>query len=280
MRFLLYLLFPLLIHLNASAQIGGKSTYSFLNLTNSARVAALGGKNISVRDKDLSLVYHNPALLTGEMSNYMVLNYVNYFAGINYGYFSYAKNHKKLGPIAGGLHFINYGSFIGANPSGQIQGTFRAAEYSLNLSWSYPLNSRFTAGVTFKQIFSFLERYNSYGIAFDFGLNYYQEEKHISASLVLRNLGLQLNSYYQGAPNEPIPFEVLAGFTKKLEHAPFRFSLVLQHLENYNLHFEQNQISENLLNRTLPKSRIEMIGAEFLSHLIAGVEIIPIQNFF
>ncbi|MDX2442255.1 MAG: hypothetical protein QNK30_00520 [Bacteroidales bacterium] len=40
-------------------QIGGRSTYAFLNLTNSARVAALGGKIVSLPDNDLDLPFHN-----------------------------------------------------------------------------------------------------------------------------------------------------------------------------------------------------------------------------
>jgi hypothetical protein len=50
---------PLMI----DAQRGGENVYSFLKLTNSARVAALGGMNVSINDDDLNLVFHNPALL-------------------------------------------------------------------------------------------------------------------------------------------------------------------------------------------------------------------------
>ncbi|MCK4751672.1 MAG: hypothetical protein KAT15_31665, partial [Bacteroidales bacterium] len=45
------------------AQKGGETTYSFLGLTNSARVAALGGEVVSLLDDDINLVFHNPSLL-------------------------------------------------------------------------------------------------------------------------------------------------------------------------------------------------------------------------
>ena len=45
------------------AQIGGQSTYEFLNLTNSARLAALGGEFVSVTDNDISLMMCNPSLI-------------------------------------------------------------------------------------------------------------------------------------------------------------------------------------------------------------------------
>ena len=81
------------------AQKGGESTYSFLGLTNAARVAALGGEIVSLSDGDINLVYHNPALLTFGMHNNLTLNYVNYFAGVNYGYAAYAYSRKVFSTI-------------------------------------------------------------------------------------------------------------------------------------------------------------------------------------
>jgi hypothetical protein len=37
------------------SQIGGESTYEFLNMSPSARVSALGGQNVSISDHDLSV---------------------------------------------------------------------------------------------------------------------------------------------------------------------------------------------------------------------------------
>lgn len=39
-----------------SAQIGGNSTYQFLNLSSAARIGAMGGKLVPVKDDDLNLV--------------------------------------------------------------------------------------------------------------------------------------------------------------------------------------------------------------------------------
>jgi hypothetical protein len=83
-------LFFMLVFQPLLAQTGGGSTYRFLDLTNSARAAALGGDVVSLRDDDINLVFHNPALLSPGMHGNLSLNYVNYFAGVNYGYASYA----------------------------------------------------------------------------------------------------------------------------------------------------------------------------------------------
>src|SRR5210317_435192 len=118
------------------AQKGGESTYSFLGLTNSARVAALGGEVVSLLDDDINLVFHNPALLSPGMHNNLSLNYVNYFAGVNYGYASYAYSLENMGNLAAGMHYVNYGSFDLTDELGELQGTFRASEYALNLFYS------------------------------------------------------------------------------------------------------------------------------------------------
>ena len=80
--------------ISSFAQEGGNSVYKFLELTNSARVASLGGNVISINDNDLNFSYHNPALLNNHVANNLVLNYVNYFSDINYGYVSYSKTYQ------------------------------------------------------------------------------------------------------------------------------------------------------------------------------------------
>ena len=74
----LIIVFLLLLSMAALAQKGGESTYSFLGLANAARVAALGGEVVSLRDDDINMVFHNPALLSAGMHNNLALNYVNY----------------------------------------------------------------------------------------------------------------------------------------------------------------------------------------------------------
>ena len=59
------------------SQIGGQNTYEFLNFTNSARIASLGGNQISIKDNDLNFVFSNPSLLTSSLDNNLVINYYN-----------------------------------------------------------------------------------------------------------------------------------------------------------------------------------------------------------
>src|SRR5665647_1231333 len=102
------------------SQIGGNGTYRFLDLTNSARVAALGGDQIAFTDNYLDLTFYNPSLLSDSMRNQLSINYVSYIAGIGVGYAAYAPNIKGKNAFAAGVHYVNYGEFDGASETGQL----------------------------------------------------------------------------------------------------------------------------------------------------------------
>ncbi len=257
-------------------QTGGDNVYEFLNLTHSGLVSSLGGSNVSLPGTNLNLAYHNPSLLNSGMDRNLALNYVNYFAGINYGLVLYARSIPKAGNFAAGLTYLNYGWFTEADPAGSITGEFSAAEYALSLIWSHRIDSSFTAGINFKPVLSHLERYSSLGFALDIGVSWQSRSKLLSAGLVLRNIGYQLTSY-AGEPRQKLPFEIEAGFTGKPEHAPLRLSLTLRHLEKFDL-------THDYRTGGIPESGDESFSDGFMEnlmrHIIAGVEVIPHKNIY
>ncbi|MDO8928933.1 MAG: PorV/PorQ family protein, partial [Bacteroidota bacterium] len=219
MRKLIFLI-VLIISLipKAYSQIGGEYTYQFLNLTNSARMAALGGNQIALNDStDLNISYNNPSLLRPDMQNMLAFNYVDYFAGINYGYAAYSFGTPLPGNFAFGMHYINYGQFIEALPNGEKTGaTFNAAEYALNLIWSNQYK-RIAYGINLKPILSSFENYQSIGLAADLGVSLFSKNKLTVTSLVARNVGSQITTYYDGAERETIPFDLQFGISQKLQ---------------------------------------------------------------
>lgn len=266
--------------LPAMAQLGGESTYAFLNLTNSARVASLGGKQVSLNDDDLNLAFHNPSLLSQNTSNHFVLNYVNYFAGVAYGYASYSQSVKQNN-LAVGIHYIDYGSFLETDATGIIYGSFYASDYAVNLIWSRDLDSTFRVGVNLKPIYSKYERYSSYGFATDIGITYHNDDALFSAGLVIKNLGMQLKSYTANT-REPLPFEIQLGVTQKLRYAPFRFSFALQHLQkfDYTYTIEEDEDDFSSFGQSADeKSKVGEFADKALRHVIVGVEFMPLKSF-
>jgi hypothetical protein len=263
----LLLAMPLL----APAQIGGSAVYQLLNLPPAARAAALGGMTPAAWDDDPGLVYHNPALANQKMNNMLSLNYADYLADIRYGYLAYARKAGSLGTAVAGIQYINYGSFIEANEFGDILGNFTAAEYTLNLSYSYNLDSTLSIGATLRPVYSVLERYTSWGIGSDFGIHYHPLGNRLTLTIVARNLGTQLTTYATPG-REKLPFEVLAGMTLKLKHAPFRLHLTTRNLQRYNL----RPASESALPANagfLDKTGSVIVHG--LDHVLAGVEFVP-----
>lgn len=296
----LYILIALLVFVSPMAfgQIGGERTYEFLNLTNSARMASLGGNQIALHDStDLNVSYNNPSLLMHGMQNMLALNYVDYFAGVKYGYAAYSFRTPLPGNFAVGMHYINYGDFIEALPNGQKTGaSFNAAEYALNMIWSNEYkfkyskkdslwassndslrvlnHRRVTYGVNLKPILSSFESYQSIGIAADLGLSYFSRSGLTVTSLVARNIGTQITTYYEGAERESIPFDLQFGVSQKLQHAPIRFAATLQHLQKWDL----AKPEEDKTGTTIVYKE-DNVTKKFLRHLVLGVELLPSPNF-
>ena len=297
----LILLIALLVYLypKAYGQIGGESTYEFLNLTNSARMASLGGNQIALYDStDLNVSYNNPSLLMPGMKNMLAINYINYFVGINYGYAAYSFRTPLPGNFAVGMHYINYGQFPEALPSGLLTGAnFNAAEYALNIIWSNELNwkysekdtstvassndskrilnqKRLTYGINLKPILSSFESYQSIGIAADLGISYFSKNQMTVTSIVARNIGTQITTYYDGAQRESIPFDLQFGVSQKLQHAPIRFAATMQHLQKWDL---AKPAADNT-GATIVYTE-DNITKKFMRHLVLGVELLPSPNF-
>ncbi len=273
----LIIVFLLLLSMAALAQKGGESTYSFLGLANAARVAALGGEVVSLRDDDINMVFHNPALLSADMHNNLALNYVNYFAGVNYGYAAYGYSAGEIGNFGAGMHYVNYGTFDRTDELGNSQGTFKASEYALNLFYSRSfLDSALTAGVNLKPIYSSLEQYSSFGLALDLGLSYYLSSSLTTFGLVLKNMGMQITSYTSN--RESLPFEIQAGVTQGLAHAPFRFTLTFQHLERWDLSYTVQDDDLSFSNDS-EQSGFDRFADNLMRHVVIGTEFLIGENF-
>lgn len=273
LRRLTYLLILSLLPAGSFPQTGGDNIYEFLNLTHSALVSSLGGSNISLTCSTVNLSWHNPALLDSGMAKSMSLNYVNYFAGINYGLALYSWSLKRPGNMAAGISYLNYGSFIEADESGNITGSFRASESALSFIYSRQIDSMFSAGINIKPIFSHLEKYTSIGIAFDLGASWHDRKNLISAGLLIRNIGYQITTY-AGEPRSSPPLEVMAGLSLKLAHAPARFSLTVRHLEKYDLTYDYPGAREEANS-----GRSDFLE-NIMRHIVAGAEIFPHRNVY
>lgn len=262
--------------MNLFAQIGGNNVYEFLNLSQSPRVTALGGNLITIKDSDISLAYTNPAALNPLMDDQLNFSSEFYFSGtgIVHGYAGYGFHLKKPDlTLHGGIQYISYGKFDARDIFANDIGDFKSSEYALTTGVGKQLSEKLSAGANMKFVISQLEGYNSFGIVTDFAGMYADTASNFTATLVFKNVGAQLSTY--NGNREPVPFEIQAGFSKKLKYLPFRISVIGTNLQRWNILYDDpNEEDATLLFGEEPQetSKAVLFVDNFFRHFVFNGE--------
>ena len=260
-RTLFFLFASALSVLGGAAQ--NQSAFQFLRLPVSAHAAALGGDNVSAADDDPTLAFHNPALLIGMMPGTLGLQYMSYMAGSNLAGASYNLTPTDRSALAFGAEYLGFGTMRRTDVEGTDTGSFTAKDMALAATYSYALSDMWSGGVTARFIYSNYDLVYSLALGVDLGLNYYNADSDFSFSLVARQLGGQVKTY--DGTHEPLPFNLVAGFSKGLAHAPVRFSLTLPNLTRWS--------SEDFYS-TAELSKKDLL----IRHLVVGVDVFPTET--
>jgi len=275
------------------SQIGGLSSYRFLDIPMTARAAGLGGNSMSIWGDDINLIFSNPALLNSAMTKQVALNYCNYISDLNFGYVAYAHSLKKYGNVGGGLQFFDYGKFVGYDEYGQKTKDFTAVDYSINLNYAKPFeDSSFNIGVALKTIVSHYDRYSSVANALDFGITYHNK-KNLVVSILAKNVGVVWKEYTNTQPqSQTLPRNVQIGLSYKVAKAPFKVFVVADQLLKWNLKYvspidttgKSNPFnaSETPVDSTKFQKFSNRFGNRsdnFMRHITFGTEILLTKNF-
>ena len=260
------------------SQLGGQSTYQFLNLIASPRQAALGGKVLTNVDYDVTQALYNPSTINVNMDNQFALNYSSYLGGINYGTAAYAYTwDRRTQTFHAGVTYINYGDFDGYDEQGNPTGTFTGSEAALSLGYALQIGySDFYFGGNLKFITSRLEQYNSLGIATDLGLLYIDEDLEFQATLVVRNLGTQITTY--AGLQESLPLEVNIGLSQTLENIPLRWHLTFENLQEWPIGVSNPARATTDLEGNQTQENVGFFN-NVLRHTIIGAELFPDKGF-
>ncbi len=254
------------------AQIGGEHVFEFINLPQNARSTGLGEYFIATSDGDLSAAYHNPAALTSDADKKIQISYDLFLADISRGNVAYGFSSDKLkSTLHAGLQFVNYGDFKATNVLGQVEGDFKVNEYALTIGGSYDLYERLRLGVNMRIINASYETYTSWGLGFDVAAFFHNDEKNTALTLVIRNAGLQLSAFND--EKETLPFDIQAGFSKRLEHLPFRFSVVAHHLHQWDIIYDDpnDQPVDDIFGANQPRDNTGFVE-DLFRHLVFSGE--------
>ncbi|TXI66750.1 MAG: type IX secretion system protein PorQ [Flavobacterium sp.] len=260
------------------SQIGGKYVYQFLNLAQSARQAALGGKTVTVVDYDVNQAFYNPATINEKMSNRLSTNFGNYYGEVTYGTAAYAYTYDKhLQTFHAGVSYINYGSFEGRDELGNPTSDFTGSEAAVSLGYAYNLPwTDMYMGVNAKLISSTLESYNSWGAAVDLGLLYVDTQNDINYGLAVRNIGAQITPYAD--TREKLPLSIDAGISQLLENVPIRWHMTFENLQQWNIAFSNPNRAQGSLDGSSQEEKVSFFN-NALRHVILGAELFPEKGF-
>ena len=256
------------------AQLGGATVFNSLNIPSSARVAAVGGNLIAVDDDDINLAIYNPSLLDSAMTGQAALSYVNYFAKTNFGFASYAKHVENVATFGATVQYFNYGKFDETDVNGDVIGEFNAGDIGLTIGAGIPIDTNYSIGANVKVLYSALESYYSVGAAIDLAATYNNEGRRFTAALVMKNIGYQLVAYNE-SDREKLPFEIQLGISKRLIHAPLRFSVIAEYLQQWDLTYlntNEEAVIDPITGETINQGGFEF-GDKLMRHLVFGGEI-------
>ncbi len=219
----------------ATAQIAGNTVLSALNLAPNARVAGIGFNYLPVADNDINVAFGNPSFINASLHNALSINFINHFAGTNYGSVAYGRTFEKFGSYVFGMQYVNYGKFTRYDEAEVEDGTFHAADYVFHIGWGRALDSNFSIGVNFRPVLSQYDYYTALALSFDIAGSYVNNSKSFASTLMARNVGAQIVTF--GGKREKLPFELSAALSYKLQKAPFRFYLSANELQRWNLRY-------------------------------------------
>lgn len=233
-----YRALPLLLMLAVSgplfSQIETDRVYQFLNQPSGARAAALGSVSIATQDKDVNQAFANPALFTGDSLWPVSISHQFLMQGVGSGFISGGGFLKRFNlPIHFGIQYFNIGAIDTYNEYAEYMGSVNSNEFSFLIGSSYQLYENLRLGGNIKFVLSNLAEYTSSGLAIDLGAVYHVPDSRSTLGLAVRNSGLQLSTY--AGVREPLPLDIQAMGSVRLEHLPLRLGIVAHHLHRWNL---------------------------------------------
>ncbi|WP_254004474.1 type IX secretion system protein PorQ [Parasegetibacter sp. NRK P23] len=255
--------------LSTKAQtLGGETTFNFLKLPFSPQQSALGGINAAQHTNDVSLAFHNPALLSKEMDRQLATSFNSFYGGIKNYALQFAYHHSKLATdFSIGTHFLNYGDILQTDASGMEIGSFRPRDFVLQVSAARTYLKKWRYGVSLKWIGSNYGMARANGMAVDVGVLYNDTANGLRIALTAINMGTQFRTY--AGLKEELPFDLQLGISKKLADAPLQFSVNLHHLHRFDIRYNDPLFNEEAGEENAGRSGLDGL----FRHVVLGAQL-------
>ena len=244
----------------------GTNVYPFLNISVSARQAALGGDAVSVRDYDVSFAAVNPGLMNLEQDEMISLNYASYLSDSKYGTISYVKDLEEGHLVSLNARYMDYGKMPRTDESAVIDGEFGAMDASIGLGYAYQFDEDWTIAGSASFVSSRIDNYTSMAVVGNAGVTYHNRQSNETLALVFRNFGYQFKTY--NGLRENVAFRVDLGYTKILDEFPVALTITAHDLQKLNISQDYNNNGQEI-----------SWSRKITDHLSFGAELFPQQAF-
>jgi len=222
-----------IVAFSALAQQAGTTSYSFLNLPYGAKLGGVGGVNISLLANDPNLFLSNPALASDSLTNRPTINYTALPLGIGLSSATYSRSFAKAGLWSAGVQYLSYGVIDGYDITGNPSSSFTPNDYAVTLSHVRSAHN-FRFGASLKQVGSTIDGFTGSATLFDIGGLFVHPTQRFSVGLTIKNVGFEWQRISESIDTK-LPFDVQIGASIKPLHMPFRFSLTLHKLHQWDL---------------------------------------------
>lgn len=252
----------------------GTSAYSFLNISSSARIYGVGGMNITLVDDDITVVGQNPALLGPEMSNTVAFSYMRYLGNSNFAGLHYARSAGERGAWGVNVDYLGYGSMKETLPDGTVAGDFSPKDIVFGGTYSHDFTDRLRGGINLKGVYSSYADFSAFALSTDLGINYYVEERDLSLSVVLANLGGQVKRFNDRY--DRLPFDVRVGWSQSFGSFPVRFSVTAWNLTKWSSPYVQAGDGMDKNEEVVKESFFKNL----FRHLVFSADLVSSPNYY
>ncbi len=232
-------------------------TYRFLLLEMNARAAGMGNTFLTMTN-DPTVMFYNPAGLSTLEKPAGSVGFLKHVLDVNAGFASYGQDVEGIGWIGGGVRYLNYGTFEGADILGNPASDFSAGDLALTATYANS-HENLRYGGSLKFVYSGIADASSTALALDLGVLYLLPDYMMVVGASVLNAGAVLSTY--GPTSLSLPLDVKIGVSKKLEHLPLNLSLNFHRLtetqDNFFQHFSNFSIGGEF---TLSSALLARIG--------------------
>jgi hypothetical protein len=204
----------------AQAKVGTAGV-TFLKISPSCRAVGMGEAYVAVAN-DASAIFHNPGAVARLQEPQGILSYIDYAAGLQYGYLGLTHPMDKWnGAWAASVTYLTTGDMDETTPN-MPDGTgrkFSAGDVAVGLTYSQKLTDKFSAGGTIKYVNETLADKSASGWAADVGTYYNVGWRSLRVAMLTSNFGPDMN--FVDAPF-PMPMNFTFGVSGYLYNSDDR----------------------------------------------------------